>query len=176
MKTAIEKIISFIPLFTFLMLSRFVTKNYRLIFIISAVLSAGALVIFKARHITLNRLNMGINYYLIGACIINLSGLSALSNLFEAMRGLGMIIFILITAAAATIITDSGFIGVKTKNMKLNLLFSIFLFTAALLCGVYMYFGIFVFNFHLVLTEVVPFVILFTFQGILQGILARLDS
>ncbi|HBD93064.1 MAG: hypothetical protein A2015_17495 [Spirochaetes bacterium GWF1_31_7] len=167
-KKGIIRILEFIPLSTFLILQRVCDDRWREIFLICAFLAVAVLVYFHIIHRILNRLNLGINYYLIVACLVNLSGFKPLNDFIQNIRGMGLIISIIITGIITFFFSKYRFIPLDTSDDTIVIKRSLYLLLATILCGVFMLAGNYIFHFHIVFIEIIPFVVLFTFQGILM--------
>ncbi len=167
------RVMEFLPVFVFLTLVKIASDNWRLVFLITALVSVLVLVIFEVNRIIINRLTFGIIMYFLAALIVNFSSYASLNRLFEMLQGLGMITVILIISPMFILFSSSGFIGIENIGKSRNLVFSIILYIVVLIIGVYMYLSRFYFNLSPLLTEIVPFVVLFTVHGFLRGLATR---
>ena len=127
-----------------------------------AILTTTMLLVNK---VPLNRLVIGISLYLIIGCFALLTNHTWLNEMYRILEASGMLASIIIVGVVSLLVNPAGFIGVKSPDRKKVVLFSLALLLVALLA----FFLSFSLQGNKLYSEVLPFIGLFTIQGLLRS-------
>ncbi len=133
---------------------------------IVAVVTTAVLIMKK---VPLNRLFIGINIYFLTGCYGLLANKVWLNQLYARMQASGMLAWIIIVGVVSLLLSPAGFIGIKSSNRKKIIAFSLYLLLIAQLA----YLVSLYFKGNKILSEFVPFIVLFATQGLLKSKLLK---
>ncbi|CAG36028.1 hypothetical protein [Desulfotalea psychrophila] len=163
------RLFEIIPLSIFVLYIRFIDINtgqdWNLPFLISGLMALVAIILFTARKILFNRLFLGINIYLFSGALAIISHQWWLNEIYGKLHASGMLAWIVIVGFISLLLSPRGFIGVDCpdKNFirKTSLLL---LFTSV--CAFALSFA---FRGNRVLSEIIPFIMVFVMQQMLRN-------
>ncbi len=113
----------------------------------------------------INPIFIGINIYFWVGSIGLLCGLGGLNRWLGELQAAGMLLFIAVIGLCLSYVAPRGFVGVRLENTELQRRWSLMLVCIAAACAYFSYQWVG----NVWLSEVIPFVGLFSIAGILRG-------
>lgn len=134
-------------------------------FVASSIAALITTTIALLSKVTLNRLMVGINLYLIMGSFALLTEHDWLNQVYGELEASGMLAWIIFVGVVSLLVSPAGFIGVPSQNRKLVSIFSLSL----LLIAVIAFLASFFFQGNKLYSEVIPFLGLFATRKILHS-------
>ena len=154
-------------MFAFLIYSKIldsrITNRWEVPLIFSGCIAILSLTILLFRKIQLNTIFLGINIYLITACSVILFNISSIQKIYEIMTASAVIAWIVIVITITVLINPRGFIGINHLSRKTILISYFCLLIAGLLAFVLSM----EFKENIIISDFIPFIILFSTQKLL---------
>ncbi|MCP4116369.1 MAG: hypothetical protein GY737_13360 [Desulfobacteraceae bacterium] len=163
------KSVEFLPLTLFLLLARSmdtsVPENWKLPFVAAGGPSLLVTLVMLLKRMPLNRIFLGINLYLASGALAFITRQWWLNQLYDRLQASGMLAWVCLVGVITTLAAPRGFINSPCPGKERILRFSIYL-----LCFSLAAFAVsFGFQGNRVMSEMVPFMGLFTIQAVLQS-------
>ncbi len=170
------KPMEFLPLTLFLLLVRAmdttVPQNWKLPFVTAGILALFVTLVMLLKRVPVNRIFLGINLHLGSGALAFISHQWWLNDLYDRLQASGMLAWVCIVGVVTTLLAPSGFINSHCSRKDPILRFSIYLLGFSLAA-----FAVsFAFQGNRVMSEMVPFIGLFTTQSVLQSRLSKQES
>lgn len=137
-------------------------------FVISSVAAVILIFFFMYKKMTLNRLFLGINLYLISGGLAFITHQYWLNNIYDQMQASGVILWIIVVGGSATIFSPGGFVGAVSSDTNTNKKYSVLL----LLCTFIAFTVSLILRNNKLFPEFIPFLCLFLLQDYLKDKLA----
>ena len=158
-----------LPVLIFVYYIRYIDINtaqdWNLPYLISSAVAFVAIILFVARKIIFNRLLLGINLYLISGAIAIITHQWWLNRIYGELQAAGLLAWVVIVGFVTLLFSPHGFIGINFTDKRSVKIFSLFLLIISI-CA----FSIsFVFRENKILSELVPFILIFFTQHILKN-------
>ena len=118
-----------------------------------------------SRQVTLNRLFIGINAYLLSGAIGLLTHQTWLNNLYGHLQAAGMLGWIVLVGALTTALSPVGFVGIRARTRRSTFIYSLLLLAVALAAFLTSYY----FRGSKIFSELVPFIALFAAHSRLKS-------
>ena len=142
-----------------------IPMNWRVPFIVCGMTALLITLVFIYKKIVLNRIFLGINIYLYSGAIAFITHQWWLNETYGHFQASGMIVWIIIIGVISTLLSPHGFVGADSSDRKRVRKLSIYLIMVSLCAFALSY----AFRGNRLLSEIIPFVGLFTGQTILRG-------
>ena len=172
----IIKIFEVIPLSIFLVYFTFVEaknmQNWRSTFFICALVSFLIIFLFLYIKMLFNRILLGINIYLLCGGIAFITHQWWLLKIYDNLQASGMLVWIIIIGIVSISLSQRGFIGIQSLDIKSVKKFSLYLLLFSL-CAFFISFG---FRGNRILSEILPFIALYAIQSLFKKRLAEKDQ
>jgi len=123
-------------------------------------------IILINNKVSLNRLFIGINFYLYSGFYGLITDQIWLNELYGQMGGSGMLAWIIFVAIISLILSPTGFIGVKNSNRRKGNIFSFILLLIALMAFLFSYYFQ---GSSRLFSDFIPFVSLFTALSVFKS-------
>ncbi len=137
--------------------------NFQEPFVAAGALALVSFLVLGIKKKTMNRIFLGINIYLFTGGAAFITGFWWLALLYKNLQAAGMMAWIIITGFMAILFSSKGFIGADSPDKKLVTLFSFYL----LFWSIVAFFISYLFRSNKILSELIPFMALFSIQKIL---------
>ena len=157
------------PLLFFLVCYRLVEpsspQDWLVPYLGSAVLAVFTMTLLQMKGISLNPVFIGIDAYLICGGLGLVTRQSWLNQLYAYLQSSGMLAWIVVVGAVYLLFSPKGFIGIDSKNRQIVAEYSVYL----LIIAIFTFSLAYLFQSKQLISEFVPFVILFAGQGALKS-------
>lgn len=161
------------PLLLFLILYRLVepssSQDWLVPYLASAGLAACTMSLFWMKRISSNPVFIGINVYLLSGAVALATRQSWLNQIYEHLQSSGMLAWVVLVGAIYLLFSPRGFIGIHSNHRQVVTRYSIYL----LLIAIFVFSLAYLFRNDRLISEFVPFAILFACQSVLKYLARR---
>ncbi len=172
-KKDLVKLFEMVPFSIFILYIRYIdmdtAQDWNLPFFISGIAAFAAIILLIVNKTIFNRLFLGLNLYLISGALAIITHQFWLNKIYGELQAAGVLAWVVIVGFVYLLFSSQGFIGVYStdkqsiKKLSLCLLFtSICAFSLSL-----------TFRGDRVLSEIIPFTLIFFMQYILKNKIAK---
>lgn len=157
------------PLILFLIYYKIVEpatpQDWLLPYLASAVIAVLTMFVLRIKGVSLNPLFVGINLYLLSGSLGLVIGLDWLNQLYGSLQSSGMLAWIIVAGVISLFFSPGGFIGINSKNRQVVFIYSVYLLIIVVVTFLLAYY----FRSSRILSEIVPFTILFLGHAVLKS-------
>ena len=165
----IFNLIEAVPLLFFLIYYRVVeptsSQDWLVPYLAGAMAAVLTMSILWLKDVLLSPVFVGVNIYLLSGCLGLVTQQTWLNQLYDSLQASGMLAWIIIVGVVSLIFSPAGFIGIDSKNRQIIVVYSLYLLVVAIVAFLLAY----SFRTDRILSETVPFIILFTAYGVLKS-------
>jgi hypothetical protein len=168
-RSVVINIVEASPLILFLIYYKFVEpaspQDWLPPFLMGAVIAVSTMFVLRIKGVSFNPVFVGINLYLLSGSLGLVIGLDWMDQLYGSLQSSGMLAWIIVAGVISLFFSPGGFIGIDSKNRQVVFIYSLYLLIIAIVTFLLAYF----FRSSRVLSEIVPFTILFTGHAVLKS-------